>query len=113
MTLQTEFKKWQRNHHNPFTPKLVDIKQANGNIVELAKSRRKEFYGIAVWTKKNNNCEVCKESREPHPRFEALSHDLAKSFHDEDEARTYFRMIHSKVAAYEEIEDILKEVEEQ
>jgi len=111
MSLRNDFRQWQEIHPNPFTKKLVDTRQTGNTIIELAKDPRKEFYGVAVWTKKNNDCQVCNDDREKHARFEALSHDLAKSFHDEEEALTYFNTVADKLQAKQEIDQILKEVD--
>lgn len=111
--LRTKFRKWQKNHPNPFTSKILNLEKANNNIIELSRDPRREFYGVAVWQKLNENCETCNEDREQHWRFESTSHDLSKSFHDREEAREYQAMLKQKFKDYNEIKEIVEKVERQ
>jgi len=111
MTLKTEFRKWQNNHPNPFTAKILNLERANNNIIELSRDPRKEFYGVAVWHKLNEDCQTCNEDREKHWRFESASHDLSQSFHDKEEAREYQQLLKQKFKDYSEVKDIVEEVD--
>jgi len=114
MTLPNEFRKWQKIHPNPMTPELKKTRQADGKIIELAKSRRDEFYGVAVWEKEEETCEYCDEDREKHAMFSAVDHDLNKSFHDREEARNYFEKLkkHFDDKLEEDIKEALEEMGE-
>ena len=112
MTLKSEFRKWQDNHPNPFTSKILKLERADNKIIELSRDPRREFYGVAVWQKLNEDCQTCKDHREKHWRFESVSHDLSVSFHDENEAREYQAMLKQKLKDHAEIEEIIRESEE-
>lgn len=112
-TLKGKFTQWQETHHNPFTPKLEEKIQVGDNkIIELAKSRHKEFYGVAVWQNTGEDCDTCNNDRPHHKRFEAVEHDLNKPFHDEQEAKDYMQLLKEKLRNHEEIEQVLNEVEQ-
>jgi len=110
-TLKGKFGKWHNTHHNPFTPLLEEKKKVDDKtIIELTKSRQKEFYGISVWKDAGEVCEYCDDDRDTHNRFEAVNYDLNKSFHSEEDARDYFQTLKKKLKNYSEIKEIVEEV---
>lgn len=111
--LKTEFRKWHKAHANPFTPKIITLQRRDNKIIELAKSRRDDFYGVSVWEDSGNECINCKEEREKHNQFESVSHDLAQSFHDKEEALEYAQLLDQKFKDYNEIKEIVEKVERQ
>lgn len=112
MTLKSDFKNWQDIHPNPFTPKIVNLERSDNNIIELSKERDREFYGVAVWERTEDSCETCNEGRPEHTRFKSLNHDLSQSFHDREEAQEYQQLLKDKIKSYEEIKELVEEVNE-
>lgn len=112
-SLRQRFKQFQDVHPNPLTPKIVRLERADNKVIELSKSRRKEFYGVAAWEDTGETCEFCNEDRDEHNHFENFSHDLATSFHDKEDAETYVHTLKKKIKNYEEVKDIVEEVEEE
>jgi len=110
--LKQNFRQWQEVHPNPFTAEIVNLERADNKVIELSKDPHKEFYGVAVWQKENEDCNTCKDKRPQHWRFKSFSHDISKSFHDRDEAVRYQNLLKQKIKNHQEIEDILQDLDQ-
>lgn len=80
--IRQKFKEWQKNHKNPFTPRLekYDLLM-DGIIVEFQTSRAQDFFGITVLQYAPDY---------EFGDFKVINTDLSQSFHDKDHAEAYY-----------------------
>lgn len=104
MITKKDFKKWQKRHSNFITPNLKSVCKRESYFIELSSGKgpsNKKMYGVSVYEYTPEN---------EHSEFTAPNHDLNKPFHEETEARRYFNLLKTKFKNYDEIKDIVEEV---
>ena len=97
--MKRKFKQWQKTHCNAMTPELVEVKIVDNYIIELSKAKSGDQRGVTLLKREDGE-------------FRRVSNEIDKPFHDKEEAREYFNLIHQKLKSYDEIDSLIGDLQD-